>query len=151
MASASADVDMSSWLKVKKSKVAMDLIKFPNMEWYDDPGWGLFQLFDGMLPIKFLDAKGRIVSKLKSSIKKGSQQYKYAVESAFDEDYYIVPTKESIDSCDVPFPFRVQHESDFPSHKLDWVVTGRDYPHSYPVLKPIRPLKSGNEITFTYR
>lgn len=146
MASASATLD--SLLEVKKSKVMIDLVAFPVMEWYDDPGWGLFQKFDGMISIKFVGDD--IISVRRDSLKKGSQQWKYAVDSGYDEDYVIVPTKASIDSCKVPFPFRVQHSTHYPSHKLDWVEDPRDYPHSYPVLKPVRTLNKGDEITFDY-
>ena len=46
--------------------------------------------------------------------------------------------RRKIDDCRVPFPFRVQHSSNYPTHKLEWVSDsmGRDYPHSYPQLIP---------------
>ena len=82
---------MDNWLEVKKSKVMIDLDQFSKWEWYDDPGWGLFQKIDGMVPIKFVGPE--IIS---------------------------VPRN------------------------------ARDYPHSYPILLPKRPLKKGDEITFNY-
>ena len=35
-------------------------------------------------------------------------------------------------------------------NELHWVEDARDYPHSYPILLPKRPLKKGDEITFNY-
>ena len=126
----------------------IDLEMFSKMEWYDDPGWGLFQKVDGMQPIKFTGPD--IISVPRDTLKKGSQQWKYAVESGYDEDNVIVPTKKSIDDCKVPFPFRVQHQSHYPTHELHWVDDARDYPHSYPMLVPTRGLNKGDEITFNY-
>ena len=45
---------MESAFEVKRSKVMIDLEMFDKFEWYDDPGWGLFQKVDGMRSIKFL-------------------------------------------------------------------------------------------------
>ena len=139
---------MESVFEVKKSKVMVDLDFFDNFEWYDDPGWGLFQKVDGMRPIKFLGPE--IISVPLETLKKGSQQWKYAVESGFDEDKVIVPTEKSIQDCNVPFPFRVQHQSLYPTHEMHWVDDARDYPHSYPVLLPMRPISKGDEVTFNY-
>ena len=141
---------MDGCFKVGKSKTMIDLTTFTFDEYWDDPGKGLFQTRDGGIPIKFVGPD--IVSVTRTSLKTGSQQWKYAVDSGYDEDYAIVPTKESIDGCRVPFPFRVQHTSHYPTHKLEWVSDsmGRDYPHSYPQLVPTRSLKDGDEITFDY-
>ena len=76
----------------------------------------------------------------------------YGVDSAIEDCVIIVPTKKSIAERDIALAFRVQHNRDKPTHKLIWVLDemGRDYPHSYPQLIPLHPLKKGDEITFDY-
>ena len=74
------------------------------------------------------------------------------MDNGFDEDQVIVPTMESVLSGDIYFPFRDQHSSDNPTHKLEWVEDpeGRVFPYSHPVLKGLRALTPNTEITFDY-
>ena len=137
---------------IKRSKVPIDLVQFP--DYLNDPGFGLFQNFDGEKKIKFLCPKGSITTIPCESHKftTGDQQHKYGIDSAIEDCVIIVPTQKSIDDRTIAFPFRVQHKEDDPSHKLMWVSDerGRDYPHSYPQLIPLRPLRKGDEVTFDY-
>ena len=139
---------------IKKSRVPIDLVQFPDYEYLNDPGFGLFQNFKGAKKIKFLCPKGTIMT-IPCESKKfltGDQQHKYGVDSAIEDCVIIVPTKKSIVEREIALAFRVQHSNDKPTHKLMWVFdeTGRDYPHSYPQLVPIHPLKKGDEVTFDY-
>ena len=78
------------------------------------------------------------------------------IVSAFDEDYGIVPSEKSILEERIPLPFRVKnrHKKDGSTHKLEWVVTGKDYPYSFPILQ-VEPLYKYEiegivEVTFDY-
>ena len=137
---------------IKKSKVPIDLVEFPDYEPVYDPGFGLFQNFDGSKKIKFLCHRGTITTIPCDSIEVGDRQHMYGVDSAIEDGVIIVPTKESISNRDIAPAFRVQHNKDNPTHKLMWVLDdeGRDYPHSYPQLIPLYPLKKGDEVTFDY-
>ena len=127
---------------VKNSKVPIDLAMFP--DYLNDPGLGLFQNFDGERKIKFLCPKGSIttIPSYSSKFCDGDQQHKYGIDSVIEDAVIIVPTQKSIDERTIVFPFRVQHQKVRPSRKLMWVLDefGRDYPHSYPQLVPLRPL-----------
>ena len=60
------------------------------------------------------------ISKLISEVDKDSRQHDYAIESVFDEDYCIVPTEGCVQEGKIPKAFMVQHDSDNPTHHLDW-------------------------------
>ena len=77
-------------------------------------------------------------------------QKRYHMESGYDEDFVICPTLESIRTGNIPLPFRVNHDQFFPTHKLIWVPDEFDYPHSHYVLKGIKFIESGTEISFDY-
>ena len=140
---------------VKKSKVPIDLVLFDNYDHLKDPGLGLFQNFDGEKKIKFLCPNGTIevIPCEADKIILDDQQHRYGVDSAMEDHMIICPTKKSINDCKIALAFRVQHNSDDPTHRLMWVfdTMGRDYPHSYPQLVPRRPLKKGDEVTFNYK
>ena len=139
---------------VKKSKVTIDLVMFPDYDPLEDAGFGLFQNFDGAKKIKFLCPKGTITTIPCESHKftTKDQQHMYGVDSAIEDCVIIVPTKKSLAEREIAPAFRVQHNKDKPTHKLIWVLDemGRDYPHSYPQLIPLYPLKKGDEVTFDY-
>ena len=137
---------------IKTSKVPIDLVEFPDYEPVYDPGFGLFQNFDGSKKIKFLCPRGTITTIPRVSIKVGDPQHMYGIDSAMIDGEIVVPTRESIYNRDVAEAFRVQHNKDNPTHELMWVFDdkGRDYPHSYPQLIPLRSLKKGDEVTFDY-
>ena len=135
---------------VRKSEIEVDLEYFSKEEIDPDPGLGVFQIVDGRfsIPFKFDDDIVSIPFKDVTS-----EQRRYCVESAFDEDYGIVPSVESISNGTIPLPFRVQHDKDEPTHVLKWIVTGDDYPLSYPYLdikNDDEIIKKGVEITFDY-
>ena len=77
-------------------------------------------------------------------------QKRYHIKSGYDEDFVICPTLESILTGNVPLPFRVNHHQFSPTHKLIWVPHEFDYPHSHYMLKGIRCIDSGTEVTFDY-
>ena len=62
-----------------------------------------------------------------------SEQMRYAVESAFDEDFDIpvVSSVKSILEERIPLPFRIQHryekDKSIQVYKLEWRFTGKDY------------------------
>ena len=129
------------------------LVQFPDCD--GDPGLGLFQNVSGLVTLDFrsgTNTVGETISKLISEIDKDSPQIEYAIESCFDEDYLIVPTEECIKEGKIPTAFRVQHDSDNPTHYLEWEHDphGRDFPHTYPLLKPFKSLPKNTEITFDY-
>ena len=72
------------------------------------------------------------------------------MESGYDEDFVICPTLESIRKNNIPLPFRVNHSQFHPAHKLIWEPHSLDYPHSHYILKGIKPITSGTEISFDY-
>jgi hypothetical protein len=150
--SASMSFARSPLYIIKKSKVSIDLVKFPDYNPLYDPGFGLFQNFDGSKKIKFLCTRGTITTIRRDTIKVGDRQHMYGVDSAIEDGMIVVPTNQSIFNRDVAPAFRVQHNKDNPTHKLMWVLDdkGRDYPHSYPQLIPLYPLKKGDEVTFDY-
>ena len=131
-------------VSVRKSTVPLDLIKFPDCD--KDTGWGVFQDIGGRVTIY---VQGDNIESIRST-DMDPLHHKYKMLSGFDEDFVIVPTVESIRSGNVPVPFRVQHDSKNPTHKLDWVDEGRDYPHSYYVLRPKRYIHPNTELTFDY-
>ena len=60
------------------------------------------------------------------------------------------PTLHSILTKNISLPFRVNHSQFHPTHKLTWDPHELDYPHSHYVLKAIKHIKSGMEISFDY-
>ena len=126
---------------VRKSQVPIDLTAFPDGD--DDPGMGVFQHVIGSFTLKVL---GDTVQ----SIDKTDIHPKYQMDSGYDEAKVIVPTLESILSGDIAMSFRVQHSRGRPTHRMDWFedTRGRDYPYSFPILRPIR--ECAGEITFDY-
>ena len=133
-----SEEDPDTIMVVGKSRIKLDLEYFSKEEMDPDPGLGVFQIVDGgfSIPFKFDDDIVNIPFK-----DMNSEQLRYCVESAFDEDYGIVPSVESISNGTIPLPFRVQHDKDKPTHELKWKVTGRDYPFSFPYLEPIDEVK----------
>ena len=126
---------------IKKSRVPIDLIQFPDYDPAYDAGLGLYQNFDGNKKIKFLCPKGTITT-VPVHVHKftmGDPQHMYDIDSAMYDRTLIVPTKKSIVEGNIHFAFRIQHSSDNPTHRLMWVfdTKGRDYPHSYPQLVPV--------------
>ena len=77
----------------------VDLVTFPDSD--NDPGLGVFvsDFYPLVRPLT-LDFRGHgVESILKTKMNKLQNNYK--VDSAFDEDYVIVPTMESILSGDI--------------------------------------------------
>ena len=111
-----------------------------------DPGMGVFQKCDGMFDVPVVGV--HIVSIKKKKL--NSLQKRYHMESGYDEEFVICPTLQSILTKNIPLPFRVNHSEFYPTHKLIWDPHELDYPHSHYVLKPIKHIKSGTEITFDY-
>ena len=135
---------------VRKSEIEVDLEYFSKEEIDPDPGLGVFQIVDGRFSIPFKFDRDIVSIPWKDM---SSEQLRYALESAFDEDFGIVPSKKSILEETIPLPFRVQHDKDEPTHVLKWIVTGDDYPLSYPYLdikNDDEIIKKGVEITFDY-
>ena len=135
---------------VKKSKVVIDLVEFPESD--ADPGMGLWQLCEGQFPI--LVTGLNVQSILKTEVHR--DQRPYMMDSGYDEDYVIVPTLDSIRTDDIHIGFRLQHCSinttPGPTHKMDWreCPLGNDYPYSFPILLPLRQLDIDTELTFNY-
>ena len=111
-----------------------------------DPGLGLFQNSNGTFDIPVIGPN--IVSIEKKTLH--PLQKRYYMESGYDEDYVICPTKQSILTGDIPLPFRVNHSQFHYTHKLIWEPHALDYPHSHYVLKGIKHVVSGKEISFDY-
>ena len=112
-----------------------------------DPHKGLFQNHHGKFDLHVFG--DNIVSMEKTKIH--SKQRRYQMDSGYDEDFVIVPTLTSIRSGDIPLPFRVNHCTDEPTHRLTWYSHSRDYPHSHPVLEGVRVIDIGTEVTFNYK
>ena len=100
----------------------VDLITFPDFD--NDPGLGVFvgDHYPLVRPLT-LDFRGYGVESILRT-KMNKQQNNYKVDSAFDEDYVIVPTMESVLSGNIHPSFRVQHDEENPTHKLEWVFDG---------------------------
>ena len=111
-----------------------------------DPGMGVFQNCDGMFNIPVVGVN--IISIEKKLLH--PLQKRYRMESGYDEDFVISPTLESILTESVPLPFRVNHSEFHPTHELIWDPHSLDYPHSHYVLKSIRHISVGTEISFDY-
>ena len=133
-------------VEVKQSEMCIDLATFPNA--YEDPGLGLFQRRNGRVTLL---VRGHNVQSIQKRHMHRLQK-KYAFQSAFDEDFVIVPTVSCIREGNIPVSFRVQHDSDDPTHTLDYHEDsrGRDFPFSYPMLVPCRTVKAGTELAFDY-
>ena len=129
---------------VKKSKVPVDLIQFPDSD--GDTGLGLWQHQKGSFSIT---VAGPDIESIRKSDIHLLQKPFIGFQSSFDEDYILVPTVYSVTNGIVPFVFRIQHSVD-PTHKLDYEDDHRDYPWSYPKLVPKKSLDSNTEITFNY-
>ena len=108
---------------------------------------GLFQRHHGKFNLSVISDD--IVSIHKTSVH--PLQKRYHMESGYDEDFVICPTLQSIQSGNVPFPFRVNHSQFKFTHKLVWISHARDYPHSHYKLEGVRVLKPSTEVTFNYK
>lgn len=111
-----------------------------------DTGLGVYQNCDGQFDISVV---GKNIVSIEKKLLHPLQK-RYHMESGYDEDFVICPTLESIRTGNIPTPFRVNHSQCFPTHKLIWVPDKLDYPHSHYVLKGIKFIKSGTEISFDY-
>ena len=131
-------------MSVRRSRVPIDFVTFPDGD--DDPGMGVFQQVIGRFTLKVLGDTVQSIDKTDIH----PRQVKYQMDSGYDEDKVIVPTLESILSGDIAMAFRVQHSRGRPTHRMDWFedTRGRDYPYSYPILRPIQVCTG--EITFDY-
>ena len=112
-----------------------------------DPRMGVFQNHDGKFDLHVMSED--IISIPKKNMH--AVQRRYQMESGYDEDFVIVPTLKSITRGEVPLPFRVNHSKTDPTHELRWVSSTHDYPDSHYVLKGIKEIESGTEITFNYK
>ena len=111
-----------------------------------DPCLGCFQQHYGKfdLPVFGDDIESVLTKEL------DDLQSPYCIDSAFDEDFVIVPTVRSIKSGEIPIQFRINHSSKDPTHVLDWVLTSSDYPDSHPVFVGKKELSPDTEVTFDY-
>ena len=132
-----------------KSTLDWDVDYFDRFDGHNpstDPGLGVFQRCDGMLDIHIVGVD--IVSIKKKEVH--FLQKRYYMESGYDEDYVITPTLHSMLTKNISLPFRVNHSQFHPTHKLIWDPHELDYPHSHYVLKAIKHINSGTEISFDY-
>ena len=132
-----------------KTKIEWDVDYFTRFVEHNpntDPGMGVFQCCDGMFSIPVVGMN--IVNIEKHTLH--PLQKRYYMESGYDEDFVICPTLESIRKNNIPLPFRVNHSQFHPTHKLIWEPHSLDYPHSHYILKGIKPITSGTEISFDY-
>ena len=133
---------------VRKSKIIIDLVQYPDSD--TDPGLGLFQVIDGQFAVPVFGLNVESIDKTEVH----PDQKKYMMDSGHNEDKVIVPTLQSIRTGNIQLGFRVQHSSVNPTHKMDWMEDhrGRDYPHSFPILLPLRELQVDpvTELTFNY-
>jgi hypothetical protein len=135
---------------VDKSTLVWDLGYFGDIRGHDprtDPRQGLFQEHHGKFNLDVIGPD--IVSMDRTQLH--PSQVRYVMESGYDEDFVIVPTLLSIQSGEIPLPFRVNHDSHNPTHRLVWVPDGDDYPHSHYMFEGLREIKIGTEITFDYK
>ena len=129
-------------VEVKDSGIVQDLVEFPDL----DLGLGLYQRIRGRIIVDFRgDFNVCILRKDMTP-----EQSHYAVQSSHDEDYVIVPSIEALEIGEVDWAFRANQDKVNPTHILDYVETYRDYPHTYPYLRPLRVLEPDTEITFDY-
>ena len=112
-----------------------------------DPCLGLFQRHHGKFNLLVINDD--IVSIPKRLVH--PLQKRYYMESGYDEDFVICPTLQSIQSGEIPLPFRVNHSQFHFTHKLVWVPHECDYPHSHYKLEGVRELEPSTEITFDYK
>ena len=134
---------------VDDTKLEWDLDYFRGVKGHNprtDPRMGVFQNHDGKFNLDVMSDD--IISIPKKNM--DTVQRRYQMESGHDEDFVIVPTLESITRGDVPLPFRVNHSNTDPTHELRWISSTHDYPDSHYVLKGIKEIESGTEITFDY-
>ena len=132
-----------------KTKIEWDVDYFTRFVEHNpntDPGMGVFQCCDGMFSIPVVGMN--IVNIEKHTLH--PLQKRYYMESGCDEDFVICPTLKSIRTGNIPIPFRVNHHQFHPTHKLVWVPDSLDYPHSHYILKGIKHITSGTEISFDY-
>ena len=111
-----------------------------------DTGLGVYQNCDGQFDVPVVGVD--IVNIEKQDLH--PLQKRYYMESGYDEDFVICPTLESIRTGNIPLPFRVNHDQFFPTHQLIWVPDPLDYPNSHYVLRGIKYITSGTEISFDY-
>ena len=129
-------------VEVKESGIVQDLTEFPDL----DLGLGLYQRVRGRVIVDFSGDFTVCISRKDMT----SEQPHYAVQSSHDEDYVIVPSVDALEIGEVDWAFRANQDKVNPTHKLDDVETYRDYPHTYPYLRPRRTLEPDTEITFDY-
>ena len=111
-----------------------------------DPGLGLFQRCDGQFDLEVVGEN--IVSVNRKLLH--PLQGRYVMDSGYDEDFVICPTLKSIQTGNVPLPFRINHSECNPTHELVWIPHALDYPWSHHVLKGKRVITSRTEIRFNY-
>ena len=116
-----------------------------------DPHQGLFQNHHGKFDLHVFD--DNIISMEKTKLH--SKQRRCQIDSDYDEDFVITSTLTSIKlrSGDMSLPFRVNHSSTKPTHKLIWFSHSRDYPCSHPVLpvEGVYEIYIETEVTFNYK
>ena len=133
--------DWRDYFIVRKSRVDVDEETFGASA---DTGLGLFTKRDNsFITITFRGPN--TVSILTTDCT--DKQKKYQVESGFDEDYSVVPTKLSLRSGFVDVYFFINHDSNNPTHKLIW---NDNDGVGFPQLLPLRKLGRDKEITFDY-
>ena len=134
---------------VDKTTLEWDFDYFRGLKGHNprtDPRMGVFQNHDGQFNLLVIGDD--IISIEKTKLH--SLQRRYQMESGYDEDFVIVPTVQSIITGDIPLPFRVNHCESNPTHELCWISSTHDYPDSHWMLKGVKEIESGTEITFNY-
>ena len=132
-----------------KKTTVRDYEHFKSIPGHDpdqDPGLGLFQSRDGKFDLECVHEN--IVTIPKQFVH--PLQLRYVMDSGYDEDFVICPTLKSINTGNVPLPFRINHSECNPTHELVWIPHALDYPHSHHVLKGKRVITSKTEVTFNY-
>ena len=133
--------DWRDYFIVRKSRVEVDEETFGASA---DPGLGLFtKRPNSFITINF---KGPNTVSIPATDCTDKQK-KYQLDSGFDEDNRIVPTRRSLLSGFVDFYFFINHNSINPTHKLIW---NDDDGVGFPQLLPLRKLGRDEEITFDY-
>ena len=134
---------------VDKTRLEWDLDYFRGVKGHNprtDPRMEVFQNHHGKFNLDVMSDNIIFMSKKNMH----AVQRRCQMESGCDEDFVIVPTLESIIRGDVPLPFRVNHSNTDPTHELRWISSTHDYPDSHYVLKGIKEIEPGTEITFDY-
>ena len=91
---------------------------------------------------------GQFVSK--TTMSRTDPRQHYGVTTDFP-NYMISPTTTQIETGDLDYPWRINHSTDNPSHRLEYDgLSSTGYPFGRPVLIPLRRLRVGDEVTFDY-